>query len=125
MGLPFVLRLRVGWGFVSTRLKERASYYEAEQRGLLFRKDNPTALRDRLIERDQVAPIIRRIDSSIAALGVALVLSLGAAEGITILEGEAGPATLKTLSGDDAIRFNNRMRADDALLKESKRAHNE
>ena len=40
--IPFVLRLRVGWAFVSTRLKEKASYYEAQQRGLLARKDRET-----------------------------------------------------------------------------------
>eukprot|EP00966_Prymnesium_polylepis_P238104 5506139-Prymnesium_polylepis.2 len=37
--LPFVLRLRVGWGFVSERLREKETYFEAQQRGLFARKD--------------------------------------------------------------------------------------
>ena len=37
--LPFVVRLRVGWGFVSERLREKETYYEAQQRGLFARKD--------------------------------------------------------------------------------------
>ena len=37
--LAFVLRLRLGWGFVQRRLKERVTYYEANQRGFLSRKE--------------------------------------------------------------------------------------
>lgn len=113
--LPFVFRLRVGWAFVSKRLREKASYYEAEQRGLLARKDRETQVRDRLLERQEVAPNLRRIDASIVALIAGLALTAGAAEAITVLEGENGPATLKTLSGDDAISYTNRLRGDDAF----------
>jgi len=115
--IPFVLRLRVGWAFVSTRLKEKASYYEAQQRGLLARKDRETRLRDRLLEKQEVSPVLNRIDVSLAALVLAFFLSVGGGEVITIIEGEAGPATLKTYSGDEALRLNNRLRFDDAFAK--------
>ena len=36
--IPFLLRLRVGWSSVSTRLKQKSFYYEAQQRGLFARK---------------------------------------------------------------------------------------
>ena len=45
--LPFVVRLRVGWGFVSERLREKETYYEAQQRGLFARKDREVRLRSR------------------------------------------------------------------------------
>tara|TARA_B110001452_G_scaffold234709_2_gene213154 strand:- start:214 stop:1059 length:846 start_codon:yes stop_codon:yes gene_type:complete len=111
--LPFVIRLRVGWGFVSKRLLEKASYYEAESRGLLARKDRTTQTRDRLIQKREVAPNLRRIDVSIAAIIVGLFISTLSAEVITLVEGEAGPSTLKTLTGDAAIDYTNRLRGDD------------
>ena len=52
--IPFILRLRVGWGYVSERLKERKTYYEAQSRGLFAQKDRETQLRDRLIEKEEV-----------------------------------------------------------------------
>ena len=42
--LPFVIRLRVGWGFVSKRLRDKAIYYEAQQSGLIKRKDKEVGL---------------------------------------------------------------------------------
>lgn len=42
--LPFVLRLRVGWGFVSERLREKETYYEANQRALFATKDKEVRL---------------------------------------------------------------------------------
>jgi len=113
--LPFIVRLRVGWGFVSKRLRAKASYYEAEQRGLMARKDRETQTRDRLIEKTEVAPNLRRIDASIAATIAALFVTLASAEAVTVLEGENGPSTLKTLSGDAAIDYTNRLRGDDAF----------
>ena len=44
--IAFVLRLRVGWGFVSSRLSSRKIYYEAQQTGLLAPKDKATRMRD-------------------------------------------------------------------------------
>ena len=52
--LPFIARLRVGWGYVSERLKERKTYYEANQRGLFATKDREMQLRDRLIQQQEV-----------------------------------------------------------------------
>ena len=37
--IPFVFRLRTGWGFVFQRLKDRATYYEANGAAFLARKD--------------------------------------------------------------------------------------
>jgi hypothetical protein len=37
--LPFVFRLRTGWGFVAARLRDRSTYYEANGAGFLSRKD--------------------------------------------------------------------------------------
>ena len=48
--VPFVARLRVGWGFVSQRLLDRNTYYEANQRGYVATKDKADILRDRLIQ---------------------------------------------------------------------------
>lgn len=52
--IPFIIRLRVGWGYVSQRLTERRTYYEASQRGLFANKDRETRLRDRLIQQQAV-----------------------------------------------------------------------
>jgi len=111
--VPFVFRLRVGWAFVSRRLKQKATYYEAEQRGLLARKDRATQTRDRLIEKTEVRPNLRRIDVSFLALLFGLFLTVTAAEAITIIEGENGPSTLKAIQGDAAIDYTNRLRGDD------------
>ena len=59
--------------------------------------------------------------ASLAALVLALALSFGSAEALTILQGESGPATLKTLVGDDARRFDNRLRGDDEFAREQQR----
>jgi hypothetical protein len=109
---PFVARLRVGYGYVSARLREKTFYYEAKQRGLFAQKDRSSALRDRLTEKSQVAPAVRRIDASIAALCFAMLVSIGSGEALTILEGEAGPTTLKTFTGADAQRLTTRLRTD-------------
>jgi len=115
--LPFIARLRVGWGFVSQRLKEKSTYFEAQQRGLFARKDRGTELRDRLVEKSEVQPTLGRIDRSIAAVVLALFLSVGSGETLTLALGEAGPSTLKALSGDEAIRFENRLKADENFAK--------
>jgi len=121
--LPFIFRLRVGWGYVSGRLKERKTYYEANQRGLFANKDRETQLRDRLIQQQEVAPALRRVDSSLLTVALCLALSLGGGEVLTLVEGEAGPSTLKTLSGDEAMRYTNRLRSDEAFaLREQQRA---
>lgn len=115
--IPFVLRLRVGWSSVSTRLKQKSFYYEAQQRGLFARKDKAEAGRDRLIQKETVAPILRRLDVSVVALVVALFLTFVSAEAITAYQGENGPTTLKTIYGDEAIQFTNRLRGDDAFAR--------
>ena len=91
--------------FARAGLRESVFYYEAQQTGLFARKDDEMLLRDRLIEQTQVAPVLRRIDLSIGALAAALVLSLTAAEVLVVVQGDAAPTTMKTLSADDARRF--------------------
>ena len=60
-------------------------------------------------------PCLRRIDASLFACFAALFVTLASAEAVTVLEGENGPSTLKTLSGDAAIDYTNRLRGDDAF----------
>jgi len=115
--IPFVLRLRIGWASVSTRLKENTFYYESQQRGLFAKKDRETRGRDRLIQREQVAPVLRRIDVSTFAITFALFLSLVTGQVVTLVEGESGPTTLKTIYGDDATQYTNRLRGDDQFAK--------
>ena len=48
---------------------------------------------------------------------------MGGAEVVTQIEGEAGPATLKTIYGDNARDFTNRLRGDDEFAaREQQRA---
>lgn len=119
--IPFAARLRVGWGFVAGRLKSKEVYFEADQTGQIATKNREAIYRDRLIYDTQVAPILKRIDASIYALALALLLSVGGGQGLVILQGDAAPATLKTLSGDNAIRFNNRLKGDDEFAREEQR----
>jgi hypothetical protein len=46
-----------------------------------------------------VAPVLRRIDVSTAAITFALFLTLVTAQVVTLAEGENGPTTLKTIYG--------------------------
>jgi len=102
----FVLRLRYGWGAAGVRLRQRATYYEAEGRGQSSRKDRETALRDRLLDERDVQPNLVRIDKSLQALLLSITLS------IFVLD-TSDVATLKTLYGDDSIRYTNKLRYDD------------
>ena len=113
--LPFVVRQRLSWGFVSKRLRERELYYEQNERGFFARKDSAESLRDRLLDKEEVRPALRRIDASILSVVGYLVLSLASAQAVTVLEGEAGPTTLKTLSGDASVDYTNRLRRDPAF----------
>ena len=115
--IPFIARLRVTWGLTGQRLRAKDSYYEANQRGLFANKDRGTQLRDRLAERDEVQPALRRMDVSLAATVAALFLSLTGGEALTLALGEAGPATLKTLSGNEAIGYTNRLRFDENFAR--------
>ena len=63
----------------------------------------------------EVAPALRRIDVSLYAITAALILTVGVGEVVTAIEGENGPATLKPVVGDEAVRFTNKLRADDGF----------
>lgn len=115
--IPFVLRLRLTWGIAGQRLREKATYFEASQRGLFAKKDRGTEFRDRLAERDDVQPALKRMDVSLAAITAGLVITLFSGEALTISLGEAGPATLKTIYGDEAIGYTNRLRFDENFAK--------
>ena len=78
-------------------------------------------LRDRLTQQTTVAPVLQRIDSSLFAITIALAIALASGELITAIEGESGPATLKTLTGDEATRFTNRLRSDDEFAEREQR----
>jgi len=121
--IPFIFRLRAGWGFASQRLREKSTYYEAQQRGLFAKKDKETALRDRLVEQQVVAPALTKIDKSLAAVLAALVISVGSGEALAAALGENGPSTLKSVTGAEAIAFNARLRNDDSFAaREQERA---
>lgn len=119
--IAFVLRLRVGWGFVSQRLSSNKIYYEDQQTGLIARKDKETRMRDKLIRQNEVSPVLERINSSLLALVGGLIISLASGEALTIALGDAGPVTLKTVMGDDARRFDNRLKFDDDFAREEQR----
>ena len=119
--IAFVLRLRFNWGYASKRLLSRSTYYEANQRGYEAEKGKADLMRDKLVQKSQVAPIIKRIDSALAGLFLASVLSLGSAEALVAFQGDAGPATLKSLSGDEARRFDNRLKGDNDFAAEQQR----
>ena len=57
-------------------------------------------------------PNLRRIDFSLAAILVGLLMTVTAAEAVTVIEGENGPATLKTLTGDAAMQYTTQLRSD-------------
>ena len=85
--LCFVLRLRQGWGYVSSRLTDRYTYFEKNQRGYQVEKNRATMLRDRLLDEYDVQPTLKRIDSSLlkvvgatAACLVALQISMGGSD---------------------------------------------
>lgn len=121
--LLFIGRLRLAWGEVSGRLKSRETYFEDERRGNVARKDREVLLRDRLTQQTSVAPVLKRIDGSLGTIAIALAIALASGEIITAVEGENGPATLKTLTGDEATRFTNRLRSDDEFAaREQRRA---
>jgi len=123
--LPFTIRLRWGWGFISGRLKKERLYYEQQERGFFARKDRESQFRDQQLRQTQVLPVLLRIDFSIAAVIAALVLSLASGEVLTVSLGEAGPATLKTLTGDAAIQFDTRLRRDNDFAAREQRRQQE
>jgi len=121
--IGFVLRLRLSWGLVGERLREKKSYYEANQVGNFFTKDREERGRDQLLVKEVVSPSLRRIDVSLYAIFAALILTVGVGEVVTAIEGEAGPATLSPVVGEEAIRFNNKLRGDDEFAaREQQRA---
>ena len=70
--LLFALRLRTGWGYISTRLTDKQVYYEMKQRGFLVEKDAESVMRDRLLNEYEVLPVLKRVDTSIGVcIGIA------------------------------------------------------
>jgi hypothetical protein len=121
--LVFIGRLLVSWNYVGQRLKERKTYYEAQERGLFARKDNAALLRDRMLYKTEVKPVLDRIYKSLLTTSLYLLLSLGSGEVLTTVQGEAGPSTLKAVTGSEATRFNTRLKADpDFAAREQARA---
>merc|ERR1712232_709255 len=117
----FVLRLRFGWGYVSQRLKEKKTYVEKQQRGFEITKDAETSMRDRLIEKNEVSPIVRRLTLATLILSASSVASVVAGEAVVALQGDNGIYTPKPLLGDEALRFNNRLKGDNEFAAEQQR----
>jgi len=115
--IAFVVKLRLDWGIIGRRLASRITYFEADQTGQKVTKDKATLLRDRLLNQNEVSPAIGRLNSSLLALVAALFLTFFSGEALTESLGEAGPATLKTLTGDEARRFDNRLKGDDEFAR--------
>lgn len=75
----FLLRLRVGWGYVSERLNSKETYYEENgasgRGGYVVAKDAELAMRDRLLEKYEVQPPLKRVDSALRIAAISLVTS--------------------------------------------------
>jgi len=119
--IAFIARLRLSWGFVSKRLKSRTAYFEADQTGKTVIKDKGMLLRDRLLETNEVAPALKRIDVSLLTVIAALMFTYVGGEALTVSLGDAGPYTLKTIYGEEATRFDNRLKGDDDFAREEQR----
>lgn len=64
-----------------------------------------------------MAPVLRRVDTSFLGVVGALLITFAAGESLTASLGDAGPLTLKTLYGDEAIRYDNRLKGDDEFAR--------
>ena len=116
--LAFVVRLRIGWGYVSSRLLDTETYYEEMtardgRRANVATKDRETRTRDRLLDEYEVRPVLRRVDMTAAALLGTLVVSAGLLSQLatdpsshTVDEGY-----LSTLKGNDAVAASDQLRA--------------
>lgn len=74
-------------------------------------------MRDRLVNNQEVLPALGRIDRSLLAITAALLLTFTSGEALTASLGEAGPYTLKTLTGDEARRYDNLLRSDEEFAR--------
>lgn len=89
--IPFLVRIRSGWGTTAQKLRKKSIYYEAQQTGLFKRKSGLDRQRDRLAAKTQIAPVLARLDTEIFNVLWSVVLWITALEGVTIWEGESGP----------------------------------
>lgn len=121
--LAFALRLRTGWGYVSNRLRDRTTYYEASGQkgggrgGFVVEKDGEAAMRDQLLEQYEVQPALRRSSSTAAGLALALVASLALLRAVAPSEEpyeQYTPQYLSRLGGDDALAASEQRRAQQA-----------
>lgn len=111
--LAFALRLRVGWGYISGRLTERATYYEKNQRGWTAEKDDEAWMRDRLLDEYEVKPVLRRVDASLkvaAATLAALCLALQLVGGDADPNEQYSAAYLARLRTDDGLALREQRR---------------
>ena len=108
----FLLRLRAGWAYVSERLSNAETYYEVGRgggaRGYVATKDAEEKMRDRLLLQYEVQPVTRRLDTTLAPVGAALVASL---------------VLLFVLGGDSGVDDSLGLRSDsEAAAREQRRA---
>lgn len=116
--LGFVVRLRIGWGYVSSRLLDSETYYEEEtardgRRANVVTKEQETRVRDRLLDQYEVQPVLRRVDTTAAALVGALVVSAGLLSQLATDPSSytVDDAYLSTLKGNDAVAASEQLRA--------------
>jgi len=108
----FVLRLRIGWSYVSGRLRDSTVYYERNQRGYEVKKDESVRARDKLIDEFEVQPMLRKVDDALKAGGLALALSALALHLLSPAPyAQLEPSYLSSLSADDALAAREQRRA--------------
>lgn len=111
------------WDQVSSDLLRKDVYYldGSGVGGLFGKKDKEELYRDRIQARDLVRPARKRIDQALLNVGLAFILTNVAAQGVVLYQGDNGPYTLKTLTGDKAREFIYRLKADDDFAAEEQR----
>ena len=113
--LAFVLRLRVGWAYVSRRLTDRLTYFEVRGQSRTSEKDDEALMRDRLIEQSEVQPALRAVDGSLAPIAGGLLAAALALGALTSLAGDPNEqytaSYLSRLQSDDGAAAAEQRRA--------------
>mmetsp|Transcript_94901 Transcript_94901/g.164752 ORF Transcript_94901/g.164752 Transcript_94901/m.164752 type:complete len:347 (-) Transcript_94901:74-1114(-) len=124
--LPFMFMLifwiKTNWDTVSSSLLDRKIYYEGEGLGGLFKgKQKEERYRDRMVAKDVIRPARARIDKTLNNIIIAFIGTWIAGQGVLIFQGDNGPYTLKSLIGESAVEFNERLKWDDDRAAEEQR----
>lgn len=123
--VAFLLRLRVGWGYVSQRLREESTYYEENgasgRGGYVAEKDAEAKMRDRLLEEYEVQPTLKRVDRTLKPVVVALTVSAIALRLLAPSDPyeQYSQAYLSQLGGDERLAYFEQQRAQQESSKPS------